>query len=400
MKVKIEKLDHQGKGITYVDNIVTFVPKCVPLDEVKITITDKKKKYNIGKVDKLLKASPNRVKAFCPYYDLCGGCDLQNLSYKDTLEYKKDKVINIFKRYDIDINPIIISNNKENFYRNKIVLKVKDGNVGFYQKKTNSLVEIEKCMITKESINKVIPLIKTWGINNGEVTIRCNYNEEILIIINSKDNVYINIDKIKENIKLVGIVINDNTFYGENYLFERINGLLFKVSYDSFFQINHDVAAKLFSIVEENINKDEKVLDLYSGVGTLTLTAARKNNEVVGIEIIPNAVLNSILNAKLNKLDNVHFVLNDVEEAITKINKKFDTWIVDPPRSGIDTKTKNILLNNLPKKVIYVSCDPHTLARDYNILKEKYIIEKTYVLDMFSYTYHVESICVLKLKEN
>ena len=204
------------------------------------------------------------------------------------------------------------------------------------------------------------------------------------------------IERLKKEIKLVGIIINDKTFYGENYLFERINNVLFKISYDSFFQVNSSVASKLFQIVKDNISLNDKVLDLYCGVGTLSLMAAANAKSVVGIEIVPNAILNAIFNASINSVDNTCFVLNDVSEAVSKISLDFDKVIVDPPRRGLTKEAIEVLLKIRPEKIIYVSCDPQTLVRDCKLLSENYDIEKSYVLDMFSYTYHVETVLILK----
>ena len=206
----------------------------------------------------------------------------------------------------------------------------------------------------------------------------------------------IDIDSLKKEIKLVGIIINDKTFYGENYLFERINNVLFKISYDSFFQVNPSVASKLFQIVKDNISLNDKVLDLYCGVGTLSLMAAANAKSVVGIEIVPNAILNAIFNASINSVDNTCFVLNDVSEAVSKISLDFNKVIVDPPRRGLTKEAIEVLLKIRPEKIIYVSCDPQTLVRDCKLLSENYDIEKSYVLDMFSYTYHVETVLILK----
>lgn len=395
MEVTIEKLDHKGQGIAHIDNITTFIPKAIPKDIVEIEITKKKKHYQIGRVTKYIKRSNDYKPAFCPFYDLCGGCDLQNFSYEKQLEYKKEKVKNIFGRMKIEIDPIVVANKNPKNYRNKIELKVKEGKIGFYQAKTNKIVEINNCMITRSCINKVLPFIKTWNILEGNITIRCNQNEEVLIIIETKDAISMDIEKIKDKIKLVGVVLNKKPIYGESFIIERINGVLFKYSYDAFFQVNPEVAKELFAIVKENMKENLKVLDLYSGVGTFSLTLAKKSQKVVGVEIVPNAVLNAINNAKINRIENVEFLLNDVEDAISKIKEDFDVWVIDPPRSGIDKNTIQVIKKNIPPKIIYISCDPQTLARDVNDLKEDYIIEKTYVLDMFSYTYHVETICIM-----
>ena len=397
MEIKIEKFDDFGRGICYIDNKVTFVPNTIPNDLVEIKITKEFKNYNEGKLINILIPSKKRIEPKCPYFSKCGGCVLQNMNYKDTLEYKKEKVINIFKKNKLEINPVVIENANYYNYRNKISLKVIDKKIGYYEPRSHSIVEIDSCLVASNSINKTISLIKKMGINNGLVTIRCNKNDEILIIIESKDKLNIDVDSIKDNIKLVGIVINNKLFYGEDFLYENINGIFYKISYDSFFQVNPYIAEKIFNIIKENIKPNETVLDIYSGVGTLSLTAAKVAKKVIGIEIVENAVLNAIHNAKINKINNVDFLLNDATKAITKLNLFFDKVIVDPPRAGLTKTVIDTIKKIKPKEIIYVSCDPQTLVRDIKLLSDLYIINKFYIADMFSFSYHVESVCILKI---
>ena len=379
MEVKIEKLDDFGRGICYIDNKVTFVPNTIPNDLVEIKITKEFKNYNEGKLINILIPSKKRIEPKCPYFSKCGGCVLQNMNYKDTLEYKKQKVINIFKKNKLEINPIVIENANYYNYRNKISLKVIDKKIGYYEPKSHSIVEIDSCLVASNSISKTISLIKKMGINNGLVTIRCNKNDEILIIIESKDKLNIDVDSIKDNIKLVGIVINNKLFYGEDFLYENINGIFYKISYDSFFQVNPYIASKIFDIIKENNNSNETVLDIYSGVGTLSLTASTVAKKVIGIEIVENAVLNAIHNAKINKINNVDFLLNDATKAITKLNLFFDKVIVDPPRAGLTKTVIDTIKKIKPKEIIYVSCDTQTLVRDIKLLSDLYIINKLYI---------------------
>ena len=397
MQVLVDKFDDFGQGITFVDDVITFVPNTIPGDIVDIKIVKKKKKYNVGKVINYIKLSKDRIDYKCPYFNKCGGCVLQSISYDATINFKLNKVINLFNKYNLDIKPEIVKNPSDYNYRNKIKLMVIDGKIGYFETNSHTLVEINECIIASKAINKVIPLLKNFNIINGNIVIRCNLNDEILIIIESNDKLNIDIDVLKENIKLVGIVVNNKTIYGDNFLIECINDIYYKISYDSFFQINPYVASKLFNIVKENIDKTDIVLDLFCGVGTLSLNAALNANEVIGVEIVPNAVLNAIYNAKINKINNTKFILNDAQDAVGKINKKFDKIIIDPPRSGLTKKTIDTILTIMPKKIIYVSCDPNTLIRDILLLKDKYSIEKSYILDMFSYSYHVECICILNL---
>ena len=398
MQVKIERFDDLGRGIGYINNKVTFIDKVVPEDIVEVELTKEKKKYNEAKLIKIIKPSPLRIDAKCPYFSKCGGCQFQNISYKDTIKYKKEKIVNIFSKHKISIFPEVITNISPYNYRNKITLKVNNYKMGFYINKTHNLVEINKCLLANPAINKTIPLIKRFNICNGEVTIRCNQNAEILIVINSQDNLNIDITYLKSKIKLVGIVVNNKTYYGENSLFERMNNLLFKISYDSFFQVNPFIASQLFQIIGDNIDSSDKVLDLYCGVGTLSLMAAKKAQKVLGIEVVPNAIINALFNARVNDLNNTQFVINDASTAISKIKPDFNKIIVDPPRRGLTKNIIDVLLKIKPDEIIYVSCDPQTLVRDFTLLSSIYEIKKSYILDMFSYTYHIETILILTKK--
>ena len=396
--MKIERFDDLGRGIGYINNKVTFIDKVVPEDIVEVELTKEKKKYNEAKLIKIIKPSPLRIDAKCPYFSKCGGCQFQNITYENTIKYKKEKIVNIFSKHKISIFPEVITNISSYNYRNKITLKVNNYKIGFYINKTHNLVEINKCLLANPAINASIPLIKRFNICNGEVTIRCNQNAEILIVINSQDNLNIDTNYLKSKIKLVGIVVNNKTYYGENSLFERMNNLLFKISYDSFFQINPYIASKLFQIISDNIDSSDKVLDLYCGVGTLSLMAAKKAQKVLGIEVVPNAIINALFNARVNDLNNTQFVINDASTAISKIKPDFNKIIVDPPRSGLTKNIIDVLLKIKPDAIIYVSCDPQTLVRDFTLLSSIYEIKKSYILDMFSYTYHIETILILTKK--
>ena len=396
MRVEVVRLDDLGRGVAYVDGKITFVPKTIPGDIVRINITKEKKKFNEAECLELIASSPSRIAAPCPYFAKCGGCQLQSLEYDKTIQYKKEKIDNILRKNKIVHEVEMIDNPKPYNYRNKISLKVIDGKIGYYLSGSHELIEVLACRIANLAINTCLSFVKTFNIINGEVVIRCNQNEEILLVINSNDKLDIDVDKLKKHIKLVGIIINNKVYYGESYLFERINNCLFKISYDSFFQVNPYVASKLFQIVKDNIRANDKVLDLYCGVGTLSLMAGEKAKSVVGIEIVPNAILNAIFNAQINGLNNVKFLLNDVKDAINKITLDFTKVIVDPPRSGLTKDIIEVLLKIKPESIIYVSCDPQTLVRDYKLLMGGYVLEKAYALDMFSYTYHVESLWLLK----
>ncbi len=393
---RITKLDYYGRGITYISDKITFVKNALPEEEVDIKIILEKKKYNEAEVIKYLKISDKRIKPKCPYFNICGGCHLMHLKYIDTLKFKENKIKELFLHNKLEYKDFeVIKNENEFNYRNKISLKVVNKEIGFYEEKTHKLIKIDYCYVAKESINKTIKLLNKLDIIDGNITIRSNYNDEILLIISTKDKIKFNKDDF-ESIKFVGVVLNNKTIYGDNYFYERLNGFLFKVSFDAFFQVNHYIVSKLFDILKNNIDEKSKVLDLYSGVGTLGIVASKGCSKVISIEIIKNAVLDNLFNKKLNKQNNIEVLLGDASKIINKINIDFDNIIIDPPRSGLSNNEIDIILNSNASKIIYISCNPDTLVRDLKRITSKYIVSKLYALDMFSYSYHVECVCVLK----
>lgn len=392
MQVHIDRMDHFGNGIGNINGKIIFVKGALTGETVDVTITKDKKSFMEGNISTIIYKSSKRVEPFCKYFGVCGGCSLCHLNYENTLEYKKERVKNILSKFDIPkIN--VIRNENDLYYRNKIELKIVDGKLGFYEKNTHNLIEIKECKVTKKSINKSFEFVKNMTLENANVTIRANYNDEVLIIIDSKEKpVILN----PEDYKIVGIVLNDKCIYGQDNFMEKINNLFFTVSYNSFFQVNNYINLELFNLIKENI-VGKTVLDLYSGVGTLSIVASKVVDKVYSIEVIPNAVKNALINAKINKCDNINFILGKVEDKIGFINDKIDTIIVDPARAGLDKKTIEVINNICPQRIIYVSCDTQSLANNLLDLAN-YEIKKFYILDMFSYTYHIECFCILDRK--
>ena len=392
MQIHIDRMDHFGNGIGNINGKIIFVKGALTGETVDVTITKDKKSFMEGTINTIIYKSSKRVEPFCKYFGVCGGCSLCHLNYENTLEYKKERVKNILSKFDIPkIN--VIRNENDLYYRNKIELKIVDGKLGFYEKSTHNLIEIDECKITKKSINKSFEFVKNMKLENANVTIRANYNDEVLIIIDSKEKPVI-LDP--EDYKIVGIVLNDKCIYGQDNFMEKINNLFFTVSYNSFFQVNNYINLELFNLIKENI-VGKTVLDLYSGVGTLSIVASKVVDKVYSIEVIPNAVKNALINAKINKCDNINFILGKVEDKIGFINDKIDTIIVDPARAGLDKKTIEVINNICPQRIIYVSCDTQSLANNLVDLAN-YEIKKFYILDMFSYTYHIECFCILDRK--
>ncbi len=397
MELNIIRLDHHGRGIAFIDGKIVFVDNALPGEKVKVEVFRETSKYKEARVVEYITLSEKRTKSKCPFYEECGGCQLRHISYDDTIEFKKNKVLEILKKYaDLEPKPEIIKNKNREYYRNKIELQIKDGSIGFYKKRSHELVEIDRCLNAEEAINSFLLNANLLHINNGNMTIKTNYNGELIVVINSDEEPEIEIEALREKHKLVGIILNGKVLFGSNHFIEIIDDMFFKESFDSFFQINRYINSELFRLIKENINSDETVLDLCSGVGTLSIIASQKAKKVYGIEIVENAVRDSLINARMNKRENISFMLGDAFTGIKKIKDKIDTIILDPPRNGLSKDGIINVLDSEASKIIYISCDPVTLSRDLNVLKRKYDIEKFYILDMFSYTYHVECVCILK----
>ena len=240
---KITSLNDQGLGVCFVDNKITFVYNTLIGDVIDLELIKENSKYNLAKVTKYIKRSNNYLDSKCPFFDKCGGCNFLNMSYEDTLVFKKQKIERILKKFaNIETNVDIISSDNRYNYRNKITLQVQDKKIGYYSYNTNEIVEINNCLLVKESINKIIPILKSFNINNGKIIIRTNYIDEILINIISDDDIIL-ISDIPSNVK--GIIINDKVVYGQDYLIDTIGDYHFKISYDSFYIKNIRLCVEL-----------------------------------------------------------------------------------------------------------------------------------------------------------
>ncbi len=399
MELEIVKFDHHGRGIGYLNGKIVFVDNALPGEKVKIESIRENAKYMEGKVTEYLCTSDRRLKSKCPFYEECGGCQLRHMSYEDTIDFKKNKVADILKKY-ANVSPKIevIKNDNKDLYRNKIEVRFSDGVMGYYKKRSHDLVEIDRCLNAEEAINSLLLSVDLIPVQNGTLTIKANYNGELILIIESDDEVNIDIDKLREKHKLVGIILNEKVIFGADHFIEIVDDMFFKESYNSFFQVNRTINSKLFKLIEENIDEGSTVLDICSGVGTLSIVASKKAKEVYAIEIVENAVRDSLINARMNKRENIEFMLGDAFSTIKKIDKQVDTILIDPPRSGLNREALEGILEKEAREIIYISCDPVTLARDLKVLMSKYEIKKFYLLDMFSYTYHTENFVVLEKK--
>lgn len=396
MEYLITDLNHLGQGITRIDNKITFVSKTVSGDIINLEITKSHKNYNEAKLLKIVKPSPDRIEYKCPYYNKCGGCNIANLEYTNQLKYKKEKVINIFKKYNkIDINPTIIASDEILHYRNKITLQYNE-KLGLYEEKTHNIIEIQECLLMPQKVNDIIKLLNKYNYNTSlqKIVIRI-INNQVMINIIAKD-IPKSLIEILKNLD-VSVYHNSKYISGNKVLIETLNNYKFSILPDSFFQINKKQTINLYNQIVEYANpqKEDKVLDLYCGVGTIGIYLSKYCKEVLGIEINKSSIENANINKKLNNVENISFIEADVSKVLS-MKYKADIIIVDPPRSGLDKNTIETLIKINPKKIVYVSCDPITLSRDINLLKNNYILKNIKLYDMFPETYHVESVCMLE----
>lgn len=392
MKIKIEKMDHLGRGIGYNDGKIVFVPKAVMGDILDIEIISNHRKYDIGKINKIIQSSDNRIVAKCSYYNECGGCHISNLKYFDQVGFKKDKIVDMFKRYlNIDINPRVIDSEKEFEYRNKITYQVKNGKIGLVDI-NNNFIEIDKCLLVSDRVNKLLGALKNEDLSKVTKIVIRECNNGLILSITGDMNVDNLVNECLE------IYINGVKKYSleEGYLY--IDNLKYRVSDKSFFQINTGTIKRLYDEIVRygNFTGSERVIDLYCGVGSISLYVSRYVKSVLGIEIVKEAINDANYNKKINNIDNASFICSDVSKIIDK-NIDGDILIVDPPRAGLDKHTREIINNANIKKIIYVSCDPMTLVRDIQEL-DKYKLVEVSVVDMFPQTEHVECASVLQRK--
>ena len=420
-----------GEGIGYDHGVPVFIPGALMHETVDVKITQEKEKYKTAKLIRVIRKSKDRVEPECRYCDSCRACTLMHLKYERQLNYKKQTLKQALKKYaDIDMPVSIIKNDNIYHYRNKFKLPfgMEKGKIvtGMYESERGRFVPIEDCIIHEEVLEKVrkqiLEIMNKYKLKAYNERTREGYRSLIMRTFNNKialvfvvgDNTDLepmlsDLTRIEEvssiyysvntNKKYINALENDLVHvFGKNCLNARINDLKLVFTPKSFFQLNTRQAEVLYdeavSLIDEN---DEEVLEAYCGVGVMSLMAARKAKHVTGVEIVPDAIDNAKKNARYNKIDNVDFVVGDsgsVMEEISK-EKQLDCLIVDPPRTGLDEKIINSILNSNAKKIIYVSCNPSTLAKNLNVLKEYYNIESIRAIDVFSNTEHVESIVYL-----
>ncbi len=419
----------EGQGIGRNEGRVYFVEGAVPGDRVTLKNVYEKKKILYGEVEEFINENPNRSVPFCPYFEECDGCTLQNLKYESQLDLKKNAVLNAVKRIgDENLESIdIIAMEAPKSYRNKIELKMEEGRVGYYSRKSHKLVDIESCPIALPVIDKTITALQNAidNVNKGNplkegvirnITIRSNGEDLQLTITTStqdfpkKEDLFKACEKIENIVEIYHSVnknprkpgiLNPKLLYQKKEFIERIGNLKFRLSPESFFQVNHYNTIKLYGEARDQmeLKGDEKILDLYCGIGTTSLKKKKKAGHVTGVEVVLKAIENAKENARLNNITNADFICGKSEEVIEKLMKEreFDLIAVDPPRKGLDEKVVDVIGKSNVNKIQYISCNPSTMARDIKRLKRYgFALKKLKACDMFSQTTHIESVGFLE----
>lgn len=445
IKLNIDSLTSEGSGIGRYDGFAVFVRGVVPGDEITAHIIKCSKNYAIAIVKDIIKPSKHRIESDCPVSDKCGGCSFRNVSYDEELKYKRTRVNDALERIgklDIEVEEIIGADCTQN-YRNKAQYPVSicDGELfaGFYAYKSHRIICCDDCKLQPIEFKAGLDAFRIWAEkaditsydeNTGKGLLRHIYfrkgfatgdimacavinsgklpqSELLVSLLKEKvaglKSVVININREKSNVILGK---ESKTLWGDDYISDELLGKKFVISPNSFYQVNHAQCEKLYSKARDyaNLGGDEVLLDLYCGVGTIGLTMADSVKQLVGIEIIPQAIENAKINAKLNNIDNAKFICADAPkgaEILKSEGIKPDVIILDPPRKGCAPSLFDTVCQMNPKRIVYVSCDSSTLARDLKILEEKgYKTKKVSAVDMFPRTPHIEAVCLLERENN
>lgn len=456
--IEITGIAAEGKALTRINDMVVFVPYCVPGDVVDLQVTKKKHSFMEARVERLVKPSAHRCEPVCKHYGECGGCKWQILPYEDQLRYKQQQIIDNLTRIGKvelpEINPILGSKHIYE-YRNKLeftfsdrkwlswdVIRAADGlehvdtayGVGFHIPNCfDKVLDITECHLMPDINNRIRNGIRTFAREHGisfynehahegqlrTLIIRTNHRGEVMLIVvwgeapdmRLMEYLQQTFPEIVSLLYVVNQKLNDtisdqevHVFFGQDHIMEQMEDLQFKVGPKSFYQTNTGQAYELYKVAREfaGLTGNELVFDLYTGTGTIANFVAHQARQVIGIEYVPEAIEDAKVNARLNRLDNTLFFAGDMKDIL---NADFiarygrpDVIITDPPRAGMHEDVVKTILAAEPKRIVYVSCNPATQARDLNLLDEKYKVTRVQPVDMFPHTQHVENVVQLVLK--
>ncbi len=454
--VEIIDVGAEGKAIARINNKVVFVPYVVPGDIVNIRLVKKKKNYFEGKVIEFVKKSENHLDACCEHYGICGGCKWQHLSYEDQLKNKQKQVIDSLERIG-KIKPVqthsILASEKTEFYRNKLEFtfsnrrwlskdeidsqdELNRNALGFHVPGMfDKVVDIKKCYLQDDPSNAIRLELKKYALENDlsffdlrkhegflrNVIIRNSSADELMVIVvfyyedeKKRESVLNHLKNSFPEINSLMYAINEKAndsladqevklFSGNDHIIEQMEDLKFKLGPKSFYQTNSKQAYQLYKTSREyaGLTGNEIVYDLYTGTGTIANFIAHKAKKVIGIEYIKEAIEDAKVNSSINEIKNTKFFAGDIKDMLNvDFFKKYgspDVIITDPPRAGMHKNVIKSILYAAPEKLVYISCNPATQARDIELLSEKYNVVKIQPVDMFPHTHHVENVALLKI---
>lgn len=457
--ITIEAVAAEGKALAHTDDgAVVFVPFAVPGDVVDIRVTKKKKNYLEGFILNIKKPSEHRLEPFCEHFGVCGGCKWQPLPYEMQLAAKQqqvyDQLVRIGHLQVPEIQPIIGSK-KTKFYRNKLEYSASDRRwilpdedpealspeqkcgLGFHVGKFfDKVLDLKNCYLQAEPSNAIRLFVKNYALEHGipfynlrenrgvlrTVFVRTTEAGEVMVILcvaafsptvkGLLEALKAEFPQISSLYYIVNSKLNDSIsdqdpilFSGNDAIYEQMEGLRFKIGPKSFYQTNSPQAYNLYKVAREfaDLKGDEVVYDLYTGTGTIAQFVSNKASKVIGIEYVTEAIEDAKTNAKNNGITNCEFYAGDMKDILTSdfiaAHGKPDVIILDPPRAGIHPDVARVILSAAPSRIVYVSCNPASQARDLAIFSEKYNIEAVQPVDMFPQTHHVENVCKLKLSK-
>ncbi len=452
IELSVEKVVYGGRGLAHLNNVAIFVANTVPGDRVIAKVVKTKKNFAEARILEVIEASPHRIIAPCPYSDFCGGCTWQCIEYEKQLEYKHALVMELLNHIgmatDFTMHPPLAS--PQIFeYRNKMEFSFsdrrwllpkereekKDNNsfaLGLHVPGTfDKIIDIEGCLLQKEEGNEILREAKryiresgipVYGLKTHQgfwryLMLRHSYffDEWMVNIITSEKRdapIQLLASILKDRFNEIATIVNnintrkggtavgewERVFTGEGHIKDKIGTLTFEISANSFFQTNTSMAERLYQSVKDfaSLTGKETIFDLYSGIGTMSIFLASQAARIIGVDISNAAIADAKRNCQLNGIDNCEFVCGDVKMFLSEFTIQPDVLIADPPRVGMQRGVIDRILRLLPKRIIYISCNPSTLARDVALLKEGYTLEEVQPIDLFPNTYHIESVARLE----
>ena len=442
VELDVESFGAQGEGIARVDGMPVFIPYALPEERILAHIVKTDKRYAFGKVLKILKASPDRREPHCFCYHQCGGCTCQHMSYEAQLAFKRAQVESCMRHIaglNVPVAPAL-GMDAPWHYRNKISMPVSgdknDPLIGYYAQRSHRVIPVESCLLSHEANDRLCAAVREWMVREG-ITPYCEENHSglirhivsrvnrkgqlmALLVLNGRDiphsqELLALLQKwvpemvslcISPNLKRGNVILGDSyrTIWGEARLEDMLCGNRFMLSPLSFFQVNPVQTEKLYrtAIDFAGLQPDELLADVYCGAGTITLSMARRCRKAIGIEIVPAAVENARRNAAANGIQNVEFHAGKAEELLPRFvadGLRPDVIVIDPPRKGVEPPVIRAIAEAGPSRVVYVSCNPATLARDAKLLEEAgFRVQKVQPVDMFCWTSGIETVCLLSKK--